>query len=173
VLTALFPTKTADINALLATQASSTGGAVDPAFTAGEAIGRAVGAEIMARASTDGFSIPANPIPPVGPGFWISNTSPSTVAGGRVPGVTPWFLRTANQFRPGPPPAFGSSAFLTALAEIRSLSDSRTAEQARNAGFWAVNAGTETPTGYSLGVATDKLTHRRETSVRFATHLYA
>lgn len=173
VLTSLFPTKTAEIDALLATQSNSASGPVDPAFLAGEAIGREVAAEVLLRASTDGFSTPANPLPPIGPGVWVSNTTPSTVAGGQLPLAKPWFLRSANQFRPPPPPAFGSSAFIAALAEIRQISDTRTPEQTQIAIDRALNTGTITPSGYILKLATDKLLEDNETSERKATHLYA
>jgi membrane-associated phospholipid phosphatase len=45
-------------------------------------------------------------------------------------GTRPFFLTTSSQLRSAPPPAFGSPAFLAALAEIRAISDTRTAEQA-------------------------------------------
>src|SRR6184192_1050010 len=105
-----------------------------PGFARGEVIGRAVGTEIVARAQADGFSTPFTGAIPVGPGLWVSNTTPPTIAGGPLPGVRPWFLKSARQLRPGPPPAFGSADFLAALAEIRHISDTRTAEQTENAG---------------------------------------
>jgi membrane-associated phospholipid phosphatase len=173
VLRSLFPARTAEIDALLAAQASGGSDAENAAFAAGEVVGRVVGAEVLARASSDGFNTPANPLPPIGPGFWISNTSPSTVAGGQLPAAKPWFLRASNQFRPPPPPAFGSAAFTAALAEIRLISDTRTPEQIRIAGDRALNAGTVTPSGYILSVATDKLAQSGEKSERKATHIYA
>src|SRR5206468_2529721 len=95
------------------------------------AIGRAVGAAMVTRAHSDGFSVAANPAPPAGPGFWTTNAPGAPVAGGQFPGMARWFLTSADQFRPGPPPAFGSAAFNAALAEVRQISDTRTAEQSR------------------------------------------
>ena len=123
VLSYLFPSQA---QALEDTVKAQRGGG--PGFARGEVIGRAVGAEIVARAQADGFSTPFTRTIPVGAGFWVSNTTPATVAGGPLPGVRPWFLTSARQFRPGPPPAFGSRGFLAGLAEIRHLSDTRTAE---------------------------------------------
>jgi hypothetical protein len=137
-LSYLFPTKVQMLEAMVTAQANGQ----PAAFAAGEAIGRAVGAEIVTRAIGDGFSISANPAPPVGPGFWTTNAPGLPVAGGQFPGITPWFLTSAHQFRPGPPPAFGSADFNTALAEIRHISDTRTALQTQIAAFWALNAGT-------------------------------
>ena len=147
------------------------------AFARGEAIGRAVGAEIVTRAQGDGFNKPFTGTIPSGPGLWTSNTTPPTVAGGQMPEVLPWFLTSASQFRPPPPPAFGSQAFLTALAEIRHISDTRTAEQIRIATFWAqnaagVNPGEPTPPGYWVEVGTDGV-DQHGLSERQATHLYA
>src|SRR5436190_1881873 len=96
----------------------------------------------------------------------------AAVAGGDMPGVTPWFLTSANQFRPGPPPAFGSAEFLAALAEIRTISDTRTAAQIQTAAYWALNAGTVTAAGFWLQVATDDI-NAHGLSEREATHIYA
>ena len=52
-------------------------------------------------------------------------------------GVRPFFLTSASQIRSVAPPPFGSSAFNTALAEIRAISDTRTAEQIATAQLWA------------------------------------
>jgi membrane-associated phospholipid phosphatase len=172
VLTYLFPAQAAAFEAMVNTQANAGPGRSDPAYAAGEAIGRAVGNEIVARAQTDGFSAPFTGTIPAGPGLWISNTTPPTLAGAQLPGVTPWFLTSANQFRPGPPPAFGSADFLAALAEIRSISDTRTAEQTRIAAYWALNAGTPTGSGFWMGVATAGIS-AHGLGEREATHLYA
>jgi hypothetical protein len=55
--------------------------------------------------------------------------------------MRPFFLESANQFRPGPPPAFGSAEFLAALEEVRQFSDNRTPDQLRIAQFWALTTG--------------------------------
>ena len=143
-----------------------------PGFARGEVIGRAVGAEIVARAAADGFATPFSGTIPVGPGLWISNTTPATIAGGPLPGARPWFLKSARQFRPGRPPAFGSADFLAALAEIRHIADTRTTEQIEIATVWAQGVGTPTTAGFWLQVATDGINSHR-LSERQATHLYA
>jgi membrane-associated phospholipid phosphatase len=89
-----------------------------------------------------------------------------------MPGVTPWFLTSASQFRPAPPPAFGSPDFLSALAEIRTISDTRSAAQTQIAAYWALNAGTVTAAGFWLRVATEDI-NARGLSEREATHVYA
>jgi membrane-associated phospholipid phosphatase len=172
VLTYLFPSQAQALEDLVTTQANAGPGGPHPAFARGEAIGRAVGAGIVVRAQGDGFSAPFTGTIPVGPGFWISNTTPATIAGGQLPEVTPWFLTSASQFRPGPPPAFGSAAFVAARDEIRQISDTRTTEQIGIAAYWALSVGTPTTAGFWIQVATDGIT-QHGLSEREATHLYA
>ena len=171
VLSYLFPLKTQTLEDMVTAQRDAPP-ELQREFTRGEAIGRAVGAAIVARGQADGFSNPFTGVIPLGPGLWISNTTPATIAGGSLPGVRPWFLTSARQFRPGAPSAFGSAAFLAALAEIRHLSDTRTPEQIQIATYWALNAGTATPAGFWLQVATDGI-NEHGVSERQATHLYA
>lgn len=109
----------------------------DDDFAAGEAIGRAAGAAVVAYAATDNFNVLPLPPVPVGPGFWVSSSAPTFRA---LWGTRPFFLKSSDQFRSPPPPAFGSPAFLTDLAEIRMLSDTRTPEQLAIAQFWAPKA---------------------------------
>jgi membrane-associated phospholipid phosphatase len=170
----LFPTHVQEFEDLLTAQANAGPGKPHPGFAEGEAIGRAAGAAIVARAIGDGFSVSVDPPPPVGPGFWTTNAPGLPVAGGQFPGITPWFLTSANQFRPAAPPAFGSAAFNTGLAEIRNISDTRTAEQTQIAAFWALNAGTPTASGFWLSVPTDSgWVAQHGMSEREVTHLYA
>ncbi|HEX9129992.1 MAG TPA: hypothetical protein VF850_12605, partial [Gemmatimonadaceae bacterium] len=76
----LFPTHVQDFEDLLTAQANAGPGQPHPGFAEGEAIGRAVGAAIVTRAIGDGFSVVANPAPPVGPGFWTTNAPGLPVA---------------------------------------------------------------------------------------------
>ncbi len=112
-LSYLFPTHVQDFENLRAAQANAGPGQPHPGFAEGEAIGRAVGAAIVTRAISDGYSVVANPAPPVGPGFWTTNAVGLPVAGGQFAGITPWFLTSASQFRPGAPPAFGSTDLIS------------------------------------------------------------
>lgn len=174
VLTYLFPTKAQMLEDMVTAQANAGPGQPQPAFAAAEAIGRAVGHSIVTRAIGDGFSISIDPPPPVGPGFWTTNAPGLPVAGGQFPGITPWFLTSGSQFRSAPPPAFGSPAFNTGLAEIRHISDTRTAEQTAIAAFWALNAGTPTAAGFWLAVPTDSgWVAAHNMSEREVTHMYA
>jgi len=174
VLTYLFPTQAQSLEDMVAAQATAGpgGSAPHPAFTRGEEVGRAVGAAIVARAHGDGFNTPFTGTIPTGPGLWISNTTPPTIAGGQLPTALSWFLTSADQFRSPAPPAFGSAEFLAALAEVRHISDTRTAEQIAITAFWALNAGTPTAAGFWIQVGTDGI-NENGLSEREATHLYA
>ena len=106
----------------------------DPA--SGEAIGRSIGASVLARAATDNYLAASPGAPPVGAGFWTSNGTPIVLSLYRA---RPFFWTPADQAEVPPPPLFGSKAFQDALAEIRSISDTRTAEQLRIAQLWAAS----------------------------------
>ena len=172
VLTYLFPAQAQALEDLVTTQRNAGPGRSQDAFARGEAIGRAVGAAIVTRAKTDGFTTPFAGTIPVGAGFWFSEATPPSVAGGPLPGVRPWFLTSARQFRSAPPPAFGSAAFLAGLAEIRAISDTRTPAQVQIATFWAQGVGTPTTPAFWLHLATDGI-NQHGFSERRATHLYA
>src|SRR3989440_1404334 len=174
VLTYLFPRSTQSFEDLVAAQSNAGPDGPHPWFTRGVAIGRAVGATIVARARIDGFGAVVNPVVPTGPQYWTINPPPNTapLAGREMPGVTRWFLTSASQFRPGSPPEFGSQDFLSALAEIHTLSVNPTQTHSDIAAYWALNAGSVTAAGFWLQVATDDI-NARGLSEREATHLYA
>ena len=136
-----------------------------------------VGAPIVARAINDNFNTPNDTAPPPGgtaAGFWTPNAPGQMVAGGTLPGTTPWFLTSSDQFRPDPHPPFGSTAFNDALAEIRHISDTRTADQIHIATIWALSNGTPTTSGFWLAVPTDSSwVAQHNLSERETTHLYA
>jgi membrane-associated phospholipid phosphatase len=107
-------------------------------FARGEAIGRAVGAAILDEVATDGFGALNPGAPPVGAGHWTSSGAP-TVRGGY--GARPFFLTYGGELLAPPPPAFGTAEYLAALAEVRAISDTRTAEQADIARKWVPFSG--------------------------------
>ncbi len=126
VLKDFFPAQAEALEDQIAAQAREKRG-----FATGEAIGRVVGATVVAYAHGDNTGVLPPPPVPVGPGFW---TSTAPIPG--LFGTRPLALTSADQFRPPPAPAFGSQAFLDALARIRLLSDTRTPAQLAQAQFW-------------------------------------
>jgi hypothetical protein len=137
VLSAFFPLDIAELEAALDAQeaADPWPGDKHENFAAGEAIGRAIGARVNNFAKSDRLGLTDPGLPPTGPGFWIPNGPP--VRG--FLGARPFYLSSTDEFRPPPPPAFGSPKFNADLAEVRQLSDTRTPEQTAIAVFWHVN----------------------------------
>lgn len=137
VLAHFFPADLAVIEGALATQAATPEwpGAKHADFDAGVEIGRAIGARVIAWSAGDGVGLTDPGIPPVGAGFWTANGGPT--ARGNL-GARRFFPETATIVTP-PPPAFGSAEFAAALAEVRAISDGRTAEQLAIANFWHLN----------------------------------
>lgn len=138
VLDAYFPADVAEIAATLAAQegAAPWPGGKHEEWAAGEAIGRAAAARVLAYSASDRFGLTDPGTPPVGPGFWVWTGGPIARSG---LGARPFFLVSGNEFRSPAPPAFGSAAYLAALAEVRQISDTRTAEQLAIAQYWNVN----------------------------------
>jgi hypothetical protein len=141
VLSYLFPAGAGVFEAAVRAQADRASRTYDEDhtdFPAGEAIGRAIGAAVVASAKTDRFDAVWTGTVPVGPGLW-TGTNPLLPLLGQM---RTFFMTSGSQFRPPPPPAFGSPEYLAALAEVRHISDTRTPEQLAIAQFWAMTTGT-------------------------------
>jgi len=138
VLSSFFPDDIAEIEGVLDAQRTAVPwpGAKHEDFAAGEALGRAVGAKVLVYAQDDRVGLADPGVPPVGPGFWRANGGPIARGNYRA---RPFFIASDSEFRPPPPPVFGSPEFLTALAEVRHISDTRTSEQLAIALFWNLN----------------------------------
>jgi hypothetical protein len=130
-------------------------GITDPAYTAslatipdgqakddGVAAGETVAAELIALRADDGFraAVPpyVPPDPPV-PGVWLP-TAPTPAAGAYLPFMRPFSLNSADQFRPGGPPALKTREWAREYNEVKAIgsdvSTKRTAEQTTAARFW-------------------------------------
>jgi hypothetical protein len=102
----------------------------------GTPLGRAAAARVLAFSASDLVGLTDPGTPPTTPGHWLWTGGP--IVRGLL-GARPFFLGSRDEFRPGPPPAFGSPEYLAALAEVRQISDTRTPEQLAIAQAW--NAG--------------------------------
>jgi len=143
------------------------------AFAMGETVGRSIGVQVAELARTDGFDTVWTGTVPTGPGFWSSDFDPPRPPLLPLLGrMRPFFLRSGDQFRPGPPPAFGTPAYLAALAEVRQFSDTRTADQLRVAEFWAMPtvAAFWNEQATTL-IARDRLDERRAARVLALMHM--
>ncbi len=134
-LAKLVPSQQAAIDA--AYRAALAAIADGAAKTAGIAVGESAAAAVLAGRADDGATAP-------------EAYRPHTSAGAYVPTVTPavpqwlqrkpWLMKSAAQFRPGPPPALTSDAWVRDYSEVKALggkaSTRRSAEQTEIARFW-------------------------------------
>jgi membrane-associated phospholipid phosphatase len=86
--------------------------------------------------------------------------------------MRPYFLTTQSQFRPPPPPVFGSPEFLADAAAVLQATTSRSPAQAANVVFWSQANGTVTTPGFWLARAAELATANR-LDEREAAHLLA
>ena len=173
VLSALFPTDAAFFETELRRQESEVAGSqnVHDIFGAGEIRGRTVGAEVVELAQSDHFDAVWTGTVPTGPGFWSSDLDPPRPPQAPLLGqMRPFLMESGDQFRPPPPPAFGSPEFLAALEEVRRFSDHRTPDQLRIAEYWALTTGS-LGAGFWNEEATKRIAHYRLNERRAAHSL--
>jgi len=145
VCTALFPTHLADI-ARLSDGVAMSGSAA------------AAAREVMAARAADGSSTTIHYVPKDAPGQW--RRTPPAMRPPELPHwgkVTPFLLKTADQFRPPPSPDISSEAFAKDLAEVRDrggkASTQRTPEETQTAHFWSDFSYTTSPPGHWNDIA--------------------
>lgn len=164
ILKAMFPGEVPFLEAKLAEHKQArllAGMNVASDITAGETLGTAVGAKIMARAKTDGMSaannqaktadMVANALKIGITEPWKSQEFPARPA--MLPtysGVMTWNFSSATvpSLRPKAPPAIGSAEFQENMDELLKLAKSQTREQARIANYWSDGVGSYTPPGH-------------------------
>src|SRR5262249_56293883 len=87
--------------------------------------------------ATHGTNAPDTYRPHTPPGAYVTTTPPLWEQYARA---KPWVLKSADQFRPGPPPALSSAEWARDYNEVKSLggtnSTARTPEQTEVAKFW-------------------------------------
>ena len=158
ILTAAYPAEATVLDS------TARGDLADPLWSAnanasvlqGESIGRSTAQTLMNERVIDGAQASWSGSPPTGPGMWYSSAAPAAPPLRPLWGsVRPWLMTRGDQFRPEPPPAFGSAAFQAALAEVRKYSDQRTQRELDIAKHWGDGAGTYTPAGHWNRVASD------------------
>jgi len=164
VLKAMFPGEIPFLDAKLAEHKNSrlwAGMNVESDIAAGEALGKAVGAKIMARGKTDGMSgannqaktaeLIANAQKIGLKEVWLSQEFPKRPPMLPTYGtVLPWNFNSATivTLRPGPPPAPESKEFQDNLNELLNIAKNQTREQARIASYWSDGVGSYTPPGH-------------------------
>ena len=142
VLVALYPTFQAMLDAQL--QASLAQVPDGAGKTEGVGIGQTAADRILALRSNDGSNVAPPPFTfGTAPGDYQSTPPnfPPQPQFTHWSGVTPFALKSAQQFRPGPPPALTSHAYSAAFNEVMSLgiagSTTATPDQALTGQFWS------------------------------------
>jgi membrane-associated phospholipid phosphatase len=133
VLQYLFPGQAAmfsDMANQAATSRVMAGVAFPSDAFSGLDLGQRVGNAVIAYAQTDGSSQVFSGSYPSSPCVWSSANPVTPLAGA----WKPWVLNTAHDFRPGPPPAFGSDAANVQYAAVKNLI--RTNDTNHLAWFW-------------------------------------
>ena len=107
------------------------------ARTRGIGVGERAAADVLTKHSNEiGEIEPYRPV--TSPGVYVPTTIPTGWSLGQY---RPWFMKSAAQFRPGPPPALKSALWARDYNEIKAVGSAtstvRTAEQTEIARFWA------------------------------------
>ncbi|HEX6576416.1 MAG TPA: vanadium-dependent haloperoxidase [Gemmatimonadaceae bacterium] len=110
-------------------------GTDERAALAGEQLGRDIARAVLKNSPTLNLMGPWNGTIPKGPGMWYSARGIPPIGAG-LGQSRAWLLDSAAQFRPAPPPAFGSPSWNAALEEVQRIAKTRTAEQTRIARNW-------------------------------------
>lgn len=113
--------------------------------SAGVRTGEVAAEELLELRSADHSSDGVSYTPGTGPGAWVP--TPPAFRSALDPGwglVTPYFLRSGSQLRPGAPPALASATYLRDFDEIKAIgsasSTTRTAHETEVARFWVATA---------------------------------
>ena len=142
VLVALVPSQKAALDAALAKSVANVSD--ERSRADGIVVGRTVAERMLAWRAKDNFDAKAEDRPGTGAGVW--QRTPPGFAPGALPqmgGVTPFILKSVDQFAAKGRPALTSGEFARDLDEIKRLggrhSTERTADQTAVALFWSGN----------------------------------
>jgi hypothetical protein len=140
-----------------------------PGKSDGIALGEQVAALILADRATDATNEPDTYRPITSPGVWVPTQPPLFP---QYAHAKPWGLKSADQFRPGPPPQLTSAIYARDYNEIKELGGSkstkRTQQQTDAVKFW-----TQFNFGPSWHEAARQLSPRKELSLADNARLFA
>jgi hypothetical protein len=169
VLINYFPAQKNFLDSALAKSLTIAGARIE----SGQTVGVAAAADIIALRIHDGAEPNMGYPGPSNPGIGEYRPTPAGFAPGinqQWGTVTPFVLKTANQFRPAAPPAPGSDAFNKALKEVEELgaanSSTRTVEQTHIAQFYKQDAE------LTVNEAARELTSRHKSSLADAALIF-
>jgi hypothetical protein len=136
-----------------------------PAKRNGISYGGLAADKVLRDRAGDGVQTPiasTSPFPTLAPGPGVWRLTPSAFAAPQTPwmaNVRPFLLRSADQFRPSPPPSLSSPQWVAAFNEIKSVgaanSTTRSPDQTAIATFWTANVIRQY-NGLARSVATQK-----------------
>lgn len=139
VLAKLAPSQQATIDSVYSAALSKIPDNADRA--AGIRVGEAAANGILASREKDTAGMGEAYRPATAPGVYVPTTIP--IASQWMKRI-PWLMKSASQFRPGPPPALSSDVYARDYNEIKEIgskqSTRRTAEQTEIARFWEATA---------------------------------
>jgi len=135
ILIQIYPGQTAKIEEAYASSLKTIPDG--PAKSEGIKLGVSVAEAVQADRATDGTNAPDTYRPHAAPGAYVPTTTPLWEQYARA---KPWVLKSADQFRPGPPPPLSSAEWARDYNEVKSLgganSTVRTPEQTEAVKFW-------------------------------------
>jgi hypothetical protein len=139
------------------------------AKTQGIALGEQAADAVLADRATDGATVPDTYRPITRPGVWVPTAPPITEQFARA---RPWIIKSASQFRPGPPPQLTSALYARDYNETKNVggvqSKVRSAEQTAAVAFW------RTPNlGPAWQAAARQFAAKRELSLAECARLFA
>ncbi|AVP96156.1 hypothetical protein C7S18_02635 [Ahniella affigens] len=159
VLSYLYPAEEDAFQRIVDQLIDRLGGDTPPAdISLAQRIGRNAAQTVIARAERDGAQRGWNGSrlqwygdarqyqpgtwEPTGPYFYYPPDEPF------APKWKPWILTSPGQFRPPPPPAFGSDDYLRATEEVLAVNAALTPKQLEIAKYWVDGHGSATPSGH-------------------------
>ena len=160
ILMRQYPGQKARIDAAFAAMLESVPDS--PARAAGIALGAKVAATVFADRQDDGTNVPDTYRPLTRPGVWVPTTPPLFP---QYATAKPWGLKSASQFRPGPPPKLSSALYARDYNETKEFgglkSVKRTDAQSDAVRFWTTanlapawyQAARQLSAGKGLGLA--------------------
>ena len=158
----LYPTQSAERLEQMADEAAQSrvnaGVATPSTVAAGLDLGRKAAEQVIAYAKADGSDKKWDGKRP--PGITDTKNFWQPVEGQVSPPVEPlagtwktWVMTSGSQFRPGPPPAYGSPEFIAAAKDMINQHNNLTPEQAQAVKFYAGVEGTALPAGIVADVS--------------------
>ena len=167
ILITQYPAQQALVEAAMASTLKAI--ADGPAKTQGVELGGQVAGAVIADRASDGTSAPDDYRPATSPGVWVPTTLPIFAQYARA---KPWVLKSADQFRPGPPPALTSALYARDYNEVKSVggrqSTTRTPAQTDAVKFW-----TQVNIGPAWQTAAREMSAARKLSLAESARLFA